>query len=337
MAPGDALVAQLDRRFDPGSLSVSRRWKQTGQLQISRVPKYYFKPMATGTWIAYQAGFSNYLLDPESGREIHVPGTIDPVPSPDEKLLTVPSTLATTGLGKLHFFRMDDLMAGRSRKEALVFTDNKIPGTYQSVGQRMEHGKTIYRVVSESLYLRKGFFFQDYEVVEESARIVELRPKTRSRRRLCPELSFALPFLSKTGKLFSGVDPITRNTKIFAIDEAGACKLRAELRYPTSKVDFSFDDRLLAFHMSPIDSRSVTEVMRRPGDELRLDAYVYDLAARELERVTDCQDANCYYPSFRKSGEVVYMRQELRHCSYSFVTTMPAAREAPYSGGREPK
>ncbi len=312
-----------DRRFEPGLLSVSPRWTQTGQLEIGRVPKYYFKPMATGAWIAYQAGFSNYLLDLASGREIRVPGTIDPVPSPDERLLTVPSAFATTGLGRLNFFRMDDLMAGRSKTDALAFTDGKIPGTYQSVGQRTENGKTIYRVVSESLYLRKGFYFQDYESTEEGGRIVELRPATRSRRRLCPELSFTLPFLSKTGELFGGVDPITRNTKIFAVSETGACQLRAELGFPTGKVDFSFDDRQVAFHVSPIDSRSVTEVMRRPGDELRLDAYVYDLATRGLERVTDCRDANCYYPSFRRNGEIVYLRQGVRDGSYRFVTTTP--------------
>lgn len=325
LARVDARIAHPDPSFDPNALSVSRQWQETGRVEVSRRAKYYFKPLATGDWIAYQAGWSNYLLDLRSGREIEVPGTIDPVPSPDEKLLTVPSLLASAGLGKLLFFRLDDLLAGRPKKDALVFTDDEIPGTYQSVGQRTENGRTIYRVVSESLYLRSGFYFQDYESVETQGRIVELRPQTSSSRRLCPDVPFALPFLSKTGRLFSGVDPITRSTKIFAVDDSGSCTLKVELGYPTGKVDFSFDDQRLTFHISPIDSRSVTEVMTRPKPELRLDAYVYDLETRQLQRLTDCLDANCYYPSFRKNGEIVYMRQEFSDGSYSFVTLEPGA------------
>jgi hypothetical protein len=315
--------ADTGSSFDPATLPVSQRWQQSGQFRLDRVPKYYFKPLATGSWVAYQAGLSNYLIDLASGREIEVPGVIDPVPSPDEKVLVVPSTLAVTGLGRLHFFRVDELMAGGSARAALVFSDGEIPGTYQSVGQRMEGGRAVYRVVSESLFLRKGLYFQDYESVVAGGRAVELRPKITSTRRLCPELSFALPAISKNGKLLSGVDPISRSTQVLTIDDAGACELHARLGHPTSKADFAFDDRRLAFHMSAIDSRSVTEVMKRPGRELRLDVYVYDLTTRELERVTNCGDANCYYPAFRANGELVYLRQETRDHSYSFVTLKP--------------
>ncbi|HEY8121087.1 MAG TPA: hypothetical protein VII78_07210, partial [Myxococcota bacterium] len=180
-----------DSAFDPNALPVSAEWKETRRVAIGRRAKYYFKPLATGDWVAYQAGLSNHLLDLRSGSEVRLPGTVDPVPSPDEKLLTVPSVLASVGLGGLQFFRMDDLIAGRSGRAALVLTDHEIPGTYQSVGQRTENGKTVYRVVSESLILRKGFYFQDYESVEANGRVVELRPRTKSKRRLCPDVPFA--------------------------------------------------------------------------------------------------------------------------------------------------
>ena len=87
---------------------------------------------------------------------------------------------------------------------------------------------------------------------------------------------------------------------------------------PTGKVDFSYDDRFVAFHVSPINPEDVAHVVKTQKIGNNIDIMIYDLHTESLNWVSDCQKSNCYYPSFTPKGELYYIEQRKNH-SYQFV------------------
>ena len=128
--------------------------------------------------------------------------------------------------------------------------------------------------------------------------------------------------LSKTGRYIGGIDPKTEHTKIMEILENGDCVVRYDLRLKTGKLDFSYDDRKVAFHVSSkvgVDIQRVTRLRRYPSKKLNLNAMTFDLMTGRFEKVTECKgEFDCYYPGFTRDGNLVYLQQAPNY-NYEFI------------------
>ncbi len=373
--PAEASESRLPTEIVDKSAEPSQ-WKELKRVPISGVPGYYFKPLSGGKWVAYTKRpfmisteskndlfttplMRNHLLNLETGESIAIEGQVDPVPTPDEKILSFPYFLgdyANPKFAEHQFFSIPDLIRKSSKELSLILTDRKMPGTYQSFGQFVENGKTIYRIVSETVFERftlesltrqdsprkESFFIQEYELSEFPGEVGTadtvgtlgkygpvgtvskplLRPRFPAAQTLCPGKSFSLPMISKTGQLFAGVDPYTREAKVVSLENHLLCRDVVNLGIPTGKVDFSYDDRMLTFHVSWTRSSEVNETyLNVPKERHNMDVMTFDMVSKELRRATICRrkNANCYYPAFTKNGNIVYLEQNRETMGYAFV------------------
>jgi len=65
----------------------------SGRVETVRAVGFFFKPIATTDLVAYTSQNAAYLFDLGTRREQRIPGTVDPVPTPDGKFLTRPGLM----------------------------------------------------------------------------------------------------------------------------------------------------------------------------------------------------------------------------------------------------
>ena len=174
-------------------------------------------------------------------------------------------------------------------------------------------------MVTESFLNKKRVFLQEYKMNFTSEGDVEsVKTVYKKSKWFCPNIEVSLPMLSKNGQLFAAVDSETRHMKIYKIDKDYKCHFEFSLEMPTGKVDFSYDNRYIIFHVSPINPQDVAHVLREQDLKNEVDIMIYDMEKRAFEWVTDCQNANCYYPSFLPNGDIVYIKQQ-NDGKYQFI------------------
>ena len=88
------------------------------------------------------------------------------------------------------------------------------------------------------------------------------------------------------------------------------CHLFKDLQMPTGKVDFSYDDKLMAFHVSPVNPKDVAYVIKTQDIKNEIDIMTFNLQTGAFNWVSDCQKSNCYYPSFSPEGDLFYIKQK---------------------------
>ena len=307
--------------------SNPNEWSVESTMAPKRSPKYFFRPVPDSPYISYTSGIRNYLLNMETGKEINIPHWVDAIPTPFKGLVTIPKLVPNIRVaprygfipefGSMEFYKTKDLLKGKKRP---FFKDRTLPGAYQTMAI-IEKGeeKIVLRMVTESFLNKKKVFLQDYEILLNADQSVKkMRSLYPRAKKFCPNIEVSLPMLSKTGQYFAAVDPKTRHMRIYTMDEKLKCHLHKDLEMPTGKVDFSYDDVLMAFHVSPVRPKDVAYVVKTQDLNNQIDIMTYNLETGDFKWVSECKKSNCYYPSFTPKGSLYYMKQK-PNSSYEFV------------------
>ena len=264
----------------------------------------------------------NRLIDLSTGTAKSVPGSIDPVATPDGRYLTTP---LMTGMG---FY---DLGAGSEVQKGPLSTlltdqsqvisgglDSGLTGVYQSVGV-LNHKKAAssYRVLTD-----EGI--RDYRIEHGRNGSEPKVTPIGETRVVCPDIPaerrqlMALPMLSKDGTRVSFLDssqdpPVTM---IYTFDpENGNCLNSKKgfepisLGVATGKVDFSFNDR-----DEIVFAKRKTELLDNdssyfawPSEYFASNVYSLNLRSGKVRKLSDNLNGNAVYPSWLPDGKVVYL------------------------------
>lgn len=206
---------------------------------------------------------------------------IDPYPTLDGKYYVHPVPV--------RFFKVEDLDRGdKDAKPVAEFKDHT--GWYQSVGQLSNsNGETIYRVLTGE---GQGVI-NDYR--EQDGKIVATGKPTKLCNNLVNrgDLDWALPMMSRDGRRFATISPVTKTTLIFDITMPGGhCRQIADLGFGTSKVSFSYDGSMVTFpaHIAGMKNRA---------------ALVFDISSGTYEPVfPPSESVDTYFSTFFPDGSV---------------------------------
>lgn len=287
---------------------------------LDRAPNYFISADPNGRYVGVIGG-GNHIYDMHSGsppKSVQVPGSFDPVFTPDGRYLTVPPGA---------FYDADAYRDGLARGVEdmsspyanLVGRDNATPAAYQSVGTLSDGAdKSQYLYISDSM--------QNKPTADLSFFVAEVDHATKSMKRvktgtLCDNIGEAhTPMISSDGQYLSILNPLTRSTQIYRVDlNGGPCRMVTDLGVPTGKVSFDFgtNPRRLAFHVDQTGT-NVGWFSQISGG-ISKDTFVMDLdvqnagTANETWQTSGIQrlgvasqgDTGTYYPRWRRDGTVI--------------------------------
>lgn len=297
-------------------------------------PSYFISADPNGRYVGVISSGNNIydMDDVVDGRpkSIKVPGSYDPVFTPDGKYLTIP-----TGI----FYDAGEVKSALQKGESGITPssvgkgDSAAQTPYQSIGILSSGGgKTSYMYLSD---VKEGNSSADLEYfvaeVDDAAKTLT----TKSSGTLCANMPQGnTPMVSQDGKYVSILNTQTRSTQIYKINLGGSCPMMVDLGIPTGKVSFDFgtNPRRLAFHVD----RASTNVtwFSGLGKGITKDTYVMDLnvtGSRDNEKwnVTGVQrlgvhseeSTGTYYPRFRKDGTLVAISVDNEPRTIDGVTT----------------
>lgn len=293
------------------------------KIKIEGVPGYFFKVHPDGNYLSFIEFGHNTLLNLKSGKELPMPGLIDPVWSPDGKFLTHPDHREKKE--GLQFYPAEELINAiqdGSYKKLNPFS-SVMPGVYQSIGQ--QNGE--FKIVSDHEGLSLGTYtYSDNEGPKLVSEIV-------SPCKNVPNFLSDLPMISRDGKYLSTYNSTSKSTKIYEINGIN-CKLVLDLGFGTGKVSFNFDSSQIAFHVdqfsdfqngyfSGISKDKIKNVVVL-NIEKALDGRLVPLSWALASQNTSPGDGG-YYPDFDKNGLLYYM-EDIGN-NFQFVQVSPKSLE----------
>jgi|GEM_PF-6096102 len=278
-------------------------------------PNFFFRYL-TGNQTAYfsSSDKQNHWMNLETKEILKIPGVHDPVPLWGEDVITVPrpaNALAGGGV-EMEFYRVSDIKnSGHLIKP--FYSDPSLKGVYQSIGQigTITSEGYVNRVLTDD----KGITYRDYRVSTSNGEVTAITPASPLRN-ICKNFKIKTPMLSKNGQGLAGFDTKTGTTKIWRISETSTdCQEVADLGFATGKVDFSFSNRYLTFHMnSSLGIYSGTpgflgrsRYTRRPTESRNTNVFVYDRETKLMNQLTFNSNTNSYFPVWDKKDQVVYI------------------------------
>lgn len=284
---------------------------------LSVSPSYFISPDPTGKYVGIIGG-GNHLVDLETGKMTKVPGSVDPVFTPDGAYLTLPDGI---------FYNAQDIRVdaneGESTSSPKKVYSGGMSGVYQSIGVKKESdGSTTYRMIDDT----SDVSFQDYKRKPGSDSLVQ---KNKYSRKLCKEFQSDTPMISKDGKYVSIYNSKTLSTQIYNIednvnDPDKPCKLVMDLGFPTGKVSFDYENKRIAFHVDSVQTQA--NYFSGVSSSIRKDSYVMNIdigkdedgnetwkassfAKMNLSKREGKLGTGSYYPRFRKDGSIVTVVQ----------------------------
>ena len=128
-------------------------------------------------------------------------------------------------------------------------------------------------------------------------------------RNLCTQkLNYALPVLSHDGREFTYYDYESGKTRVMAVEDSGSCREVDWIPALVGKPDFSPDGRRLAFHID--QSTTNTNYFATPDRSQQLGVYLYDRDVKKLSLLKSEPGVNSYYPTFISDHELAYVRSK---------------------------
>ncbi len=289
------------------------------RFQLDVQPSYFISADPNGRYVGVISSGNNiYDMDDVvdgKPKSIRVPGSYDPVFTPDGKYLTIP-----TGI----FYDAGEVKSAMQKGEAFITPssvgkgDSSAQSPYQSIGVLSQtNEKTSYMYLSD---VKEGNASADLEYFIADVDHTGKTLTTQKSGTLCSNIPQGnTPMVSQDGKYVSILNTTTRSTQIYRINLEGSCPMMVDLGIPTGKVSFDFNanPRRIAFHVD----RASTNVtwFSGLGKGITKDTYVMDLSVTAPDRdnekwnVTGVQrlgvhseeSTGTYYPRFRKDGTLV--------------------------------
>ena len=309
--------------------SHSRVNKNLCQLNDKRVlkritprykPNYFFKTSPDGRYIYYIGNHQNWRLDTETGEELLIPGSADPVPSVDGKVMT---SINWRVRGKqdwsLNLIPMENWDIRRNSSgdpdSSSTTIDTNTTRTYQSVGTL---GEQRYRVLSYDERVA-SIVLRDYSLVGNKFGTHTANDNVQK----LPQLR--LPMISKDGREFTALDIDKNETVIYRIEGEGRSSREVErLDFASGKTDFSSDNSKIVFHISEVVDSGVRvskEEAMPPNFNDRAEVrniFVYDRKTKSVIPITQNQKGNSYYPVFLEDDRIVYLDQNGADLSFVY-------------------
>lgn len=291
-------------------------------------PEYFFKSIMPkndkdkrnqATVILANKG--NVLLDLTTGEVKKIPGPFDAVPSMDGNIITVPGNPENDNAFTI--YSRDDMSKPLYEDKG----QGALVGVYQSVGTlESKENKKTYRVITDVLtppsYERPGssnsskLMYKDYDVEGTGSNM--RAGSSEVAKPLCFNLnaSLKLPMLSKDGKQLAAYSSTTGTTQIYKIaqDSEGnsTCKLERDLGFASTKVEFNKDSTKITFAADSMatTNRKVNWYAQPILGQMNMNVYVLDLKTNKLNKISNNEKGNSYYPSFSRDDTVTYLNQE---------------------------
>ncbi|MCO4792617.1 MAG: hypothetical protein KC493_02805 [Bacteriovoracaceae bacterium] len=286
---------------------------------LTDAPSYFISPDPNGKYVGVigdNAG--NTIVNLETGKATKVPGSVDPVFTPDGKYLTLPG-------GTFYDYKKDikpKADSGDSVGRPSSIHNDGMDGVYQSLGAvKTEGSKTTYRMIDDTM----GVSWQDYTIDSSNNRV---KQKMGRNKKLCGDVASDTPMLSKDGKYLSIYNKTTGTTQIYNIEDnvnnGGKCNMVLDLGFPTGKVSFDYTNGQIAFHVDSVQTQAnyfsgVSSRMRKDSFVLKIDKST-DSDGKEkwvpkaftkmnLTKGKAELGTGTYYPRFRKDGSIVTVVQ----------------------------
>jgi hypothetical protein len=225
----------------------------------------------------------------------------EPFPVPSLGLLLLPHVDKKPGMS---FFSLDHFVRTQVRKEsaatALRFEDPDLPGFYQSAGVTSRTGETsTVRLVT---YYGKR---RDYLVAGDG-----IRPASEVSH-FNPDEFNKFPMISKDGLRMSGAHWDQRISFVCRIKSDGRCVQEFSIPVIVGKMDWSYDNRFVAFHTASggylgIPERPLVRELdgtQRPVPQPihPVHIHVMDVRSRKIFRLSE-GPLQVYWPTFGDNG-----------------------------------
>jgi hypothetical protein len=284
-------------------------------VRINGLPGYFFKVHPDGQYLSFISE-GNHLLDFNTGEELRLPGSVDPVWSPDGAFLTTPGENDSG----MTIYKTGDVIAAAKAKEpngAAEVIDGNLLGVYQSVGKK----GNSYSIITD----QNGLTLAQYQSSGGKLSSAGVPQK------LCQNVGdfhSDLPMLSRDGEFVSVYDSSSRSTKIYHITGTD-CELSVDLGFPTGKVSFNMDSSQISFHVDQFgdfDSGWFSGVSRdkvKNVVSVKLNRKGNKLVPSEWSLVTSTTTPGdgAYYPDFDRQGNIYYLEDKGNF--FQFVKVRP--------------
>lgn len=269
------------------------------EITLEVTPTYFIR-VDTNSKKIFMSG--DCVLSLETGKCVSRGRTWEPYPISGMGLVTVPHC---DGDRSMCFYKTDSFKNMTESEPILV--DKGMDGYYQSVGFLKKTADTAdVRVLS---YYGS---FRDYKISKGT--VVE--PKG-DKVKFCSGQEVKLPMLSKDGAMLSSWNPVTEKTVIYNLAKDGSCKVFYELNYMVSKMDFSYDNKYVAFHATSDTSGKIGESL-----ELQQQIFIMDLKTKKIVKVSSGAEI-LYYPHFGENGLMYALKFNKSENKYSVLEIDP--------------
>lgn len=266
---------------------------------------FFFKPIAKTDLVSYTSQNAAYLFDLGARREQRIPGTVDPVPTPDGKFLTRPG---------LMFYPMATLAAGDTIP---FFIDRELPDEYQTVSILKQSRDALrYRVVTG---WRMSLRLRDYDVSFAPDGKPALVQPLGTPSVPCPGRSFSLPISSKGSREVGVYDTQSKTNRIIEVTDDGRCIDVLDLGFASGKLSFNYDGSTIAFATSRIDV-DAEGFMLQPEEAFYKDALVlYRKTGRIVSLSRNRGLRGMTFPEFLPDGRSIILDQRSRLRPSEFI------------------
>lgn len=256
---------------------------------------FFFKPIPNSNLVSYTANEASYLFDMRTGKEQRIPGNVDPVPTPDGRLLMRPG---------LKLYPMRTLTKGDTIP---VFFDPQLPDEYQTASILHEaKGVVRYRVITG---WRQNARFRDYDVTFTTTGAYKSTSPVGAPFVPCGTRRLSLPINAKSGGEFGAYDEGTHTSVILEVTPMQSCLDKLDLGFASGKMSFSYDGRLVAFATSRVDT-DAEGTRLRPSDLVYKDALVLYRATGRIVALSHNKGINALsFPEFQTDGSVMVLDQ----------------------------
>jgi hypothetical protein len=289
--------------------------------QLHGKPSYFAKVSSDGKFLSYIGGGNNLEDLDHPNTVVSLPGSYDAVPLPPtgkgenrrQRFFAVPMS----GSG-MTFYSLDAAKgkvqpgkSGGASNLPELFHDPAVSENYQSFGLvspgNDDGDGAVYRMVSGSLKL------SEYNTSTTDSAAWSANDLGKA---CLNSGNFKLPMISKDGQELSVYSNDTHTTQIYKIND-GSCTLELDLGFATGKVEFSYDNKAITFHVDSYSSSKEGGEFVRVGGDMSKNVYVLELN-REGDQVKPGKlrklSANLkkgtgsYYPSFTEDGRVAFLQ-----------------------------
>jgi hypothetical protein len=275
---------------------------------------YFVKPIVLKgkTYFAITLDQKPVIVDSKGKILVEMDGDNDPLVSFDSKILTVLKHFKNENVVK--FYNPKNIERGEFTE---ILSKMTFSGAYQSIAPLQQDGSdTVYRFAIDSLLkYDKEAHANDPTVPTSAPMFLDFKVTPEGIETLtdfdypCKSKRLQMPMISKDGTRLGALNLETQTTQIFDISN-GKCDMKYDLGFATPKIDFSYDGKKVAFHLSAKPRGDKHGWINIMGANNTSDVFVYELETKKIQQITHNQNRNSYYPAFLPDGTIMHIDAE---------------------------